>query len=230
MQNGQGSGASRARAVNPVDNSHGVKEEPRSMTSTTLVTDAKADCPRAWERLVGSYSPRIRRWCRSAGLNEHDAFDVLQNVLLALHRNLHAFSREGGVGSFRRWLRTITNSKLHDFWRRQGRHPGPGGTTWHQVLQQIAEPDDSADSSIGELARSDDRRCRALAEVRSESSKRDWMIFEQIVLEEHSAKDVAEKLNVSENTVYLVKSRLIKKVRERHHKLESSSDDASVER
>ena len=36
----------------------------------------------AWEEFVRIYSPQVLRWCRSYGLQESDAADICQDVLV----------------------------------------------------------------------------------------------------------------------------------------------------
>src|SRR4051794_25181714 len=45
----------------------------------------------AWLEFLRRYGPRIHNWCRRWGLQEADAQDVTQNVLLKLTRAMQAF-------------------------------------------------------------------------------------------------------------------------------------------
>ncbi len=54
----------------------------------------------------------------------------------------------------------------------------------------------------------------ALAQVRSEVTNRDWSIVEQLVLEDKRPAEVAEEFGVSPNVVYLVKSRILSRLRD----------------
>src|SRR5262245_40923759 len=80
-----------------------------SETSPTLLgrlRQTPAD-PAAWNAFVLRYGPRIYRWCRSWHLQEPDAQDVTQNVLVQLVTTMQTFTyRE--TGSFRGWLKTVT--------------------------------------------------------------------------------------------------------------------------
>jgi DNA-directed RNA polymerase specialized sigma24 family protein len=54
----------------------------------------------------------------------------------------------------------------------------------------------------------------AIAQVRSEVTNRDWSIVEQLVLEDKRPAEVAEEFGVSPNVVYLVKSRVLSRLRD----------------
>ena len=64
-----------------------------SATHVSLLARLRLD-PRdqaAWDAFVERYGPRIFRWCRGRGLQESDAEDVTQNVLLDLGRQMRTF-------------------------------------------------------------------------------------------------------------------------------------------
>ncbi len=63
-------------------------ENESDSISTSLLEQVRADRPEAWERLVDLYSPLIYRWCRQAGMAEHDAADLLQEVFSAVLSHL----------------------------------------------------------------------------------------------------------------------------------------------
>ena len=69
-------------------------EGTESRTSTSLLLRAQADDEDAWRQLVETYSRRIYRWCRQAGLQPADAGNVVQEVLQALARKLPDFRRD----------------------------------------------------------------------------------------------------------------------------------------
>jgi RNA polymerase sigma-70 factor (ECF subfamily) len=79
-----------------------------SQTSTTLLRRLRENPsdPAAWGDFVDRYGRLIFRWCRQWGVQEADAEDVTQNVLVELLRQTRGF-RYDPAGSFRGWLRTI---------------------------------------------------------------------------------------------------------------------------
>jgi RNA polymerase sigma-70 factor (ECF subfamily) len=66
---------------------------------------------RAWEEFVQRYGPRIFQWCRRWGLQQADAEDVTQGVLLRVAQRMRTFRYDPGR-SFRAWLKKVA----HDAW------------------------------------------------------------------------------------------------------------------
>jgi len=71
---------------------------------------APAD-PAAWEEFVRRYGPRIHAWCRGWGLQDADAQDVTQDVLLEIARKVRDFHFDP-TRSFRAWLKTLAHGCL----------------------------------------------------------------------------------------------------------------------
>src|ERR1700722_16936451 len=81
------------------------------------------DDPHAWTLFVERYQPRIRRWCITWGLQDSDADDVAQNVLVKLFAALRKFQYDP-TRSFRAWLKTVAQHAWSDFVSARRRHPG----------------------------------------------------------------------------------------------------------
>ena len=74
----------------------------------------------AWSAFVNRYGPQIHAWCLRWKLQDADAQDVTQMVLLKLVRHLPDFAYDPSR-SFRGWLRTLTAHSWSDFIRDQVR-------------------------------------------------------------------------------------------------------------
>src|SRR5262245_18223619 len=70
----------------------------------------------AWGEFVACYGRRIHGWCRQWGLQEADANDVTQTVLLKMLRAMQAF-RYDPSQRFRGWLKTVTHHAWQDLVR-----------------------------------------------------------------------------------------------------------------
>ena len=82
-------------------------------TSLTLLGRLRRD-PKdqaAWSEFVARYGPRILQWCRGWGLQESDAQDVTQDVLLMLNGLMARFVYDPS-GSFRGWLKTLAHAEF----------------------------------------------------------------------------------------------------------------------
>ena len=182
------------------------------MTSRTLLARARAADPTAWQRLVFLYSPLVRYWCGRWGLSGADADDVSQEVFQAVSAGLDGFHRDRPTDSFRGWLRGITRHKVLDFGRSRARHPtASGGTTAHQHLEQIADPVSSEDDDPVEQTTGLYQRAMEL--VRSEFEPKTWQAFWKTVVDDRSAKEVAEELGMTPGAVRVCKSRVLQRLR-----------------
>src|SRR5438132_7593471 len=74
----------------------------------------------AWSAFVLCYGPRIYEWCRLWHLQEADAQDVTQNVLVQMVNAMQTFTHRG-TGSFRGWLKTVTHHAWHKYLKQQQR-------------------------------------------------------------------------------------------------------------
>ncbi len=180
-------------------------------TSTSLLRGARGDDQVAWTRLVETYGRLVYRWCRRARLQAADAADVTQETLRAVARALKDY-RHGEPGqSFRGWLYRIAQNKIHDFHRRHQRSVGQGvggrdDNAWQWPVLEEASATGTAPLR-GELS-------AKLATIEREFSARNWQIFWRVAVDGQDTSDVATEFGVSTNVVRLVKSRVIKRLRE----------------
>ncbi|MEM7478590.1 MAG: RNA polymerase sigma factor, partial [Planctomycetota bacterium] len=107
--------------------------------STGLLGAVQAMDPSGWSRMVTTFGPIVYSWCRSSGVPESDAPDVVQEVFAAVARGIVGFEKNKTKGSFRSWLATITRNKIRDYFRQLAkRQEAQGGTQALQWLQEQA--------------------------------------------------------------------------------------------
>src|SRR5438874_1370543 len=87
-----------------------------SRTRVTLLGRLRADPTdqHTWAEFVDHYGPRIVTWCRTWDLQDADAQDVAQTVLLKLATTLRDFAYDPSR-SFRAWLKTVAHHAWLDF-------------------------------------------------------------------------------------------------------------------
>lgn len=106
-----------------------------------LITKALAGSAGAWSGLVRRYERRIYNYALRMVGHPDDASDLVQEVFMAVHRNLATFR---GESAFASWLFRIANYRCTDFLRRRRAFTS---------LDDVAElPDDHRDSSPSEIA------------------------------------------------------------------------------
>jgi RNA polymerase sigma-70 factor (ECF subfamily) len=67
-----------------------------------------------WDEFVDRYGRHIYRWCRQWKLQDADAEDVTQDILVKLTQKLRAFAYDPSR-SFRGWLKTVAHHAWRDF-------------------------------------------------------------------------------------------------------------------
>jgi RNA polymerase sigma-70 factor (ECF subfamily) len=165
------------------------------------------DQPDAWGRFVELYTPLLLYWARKRGLQPHDAADLVQDVFTTLVQKLPEFTYDRRK-SFRNWLRTVLVNKWRD---RQRRHALPV-TAGAEALAEIAAPDDRDAFWEGEHRRHLLRR--ALELMQAEFTPATWKACWEFAAEGRPAADVAAELGISENAVYIAKSRVFRRLRQ----------------
>jgi RNA polymerase sigma-70 factor (ECF subfamily) len=160
----------------------------------------------AWRRLVQLYTPLLFSWAQRAGLSQHDAADLVQDVFVVLLQALPTFQYDRN-GRFRGWLRTITLNKLRDRKRR-------AALVEQQPLELSAEPElpDSAEA-FWEAEYHKELTQRALELIQADFAPTTWKACWELVARERPAADVARELGISENAVYLARCRVIRRLR-----------------
>lgn len=181
-------------------------------TSSALLLRVRdpADHP-AWSRLVALYTPLLADWIGRAGIPPHDADDLVQEVLLAVAREMPTFRYDRDKGSFRGWLRTILVNRVR-YTRRSGKRCGPAETDAGIDLDALADP---ASELSREWDAEHDRHVAAglLGAVRHEFGVKVWASFLGVVVDGKRPADVAADLGTSVDAVYQARSRVLARLR-----------------
>ena len=83
-------------------------------TSATLLRRLRDPADReAWGRFAENYGRRIHAWCRRWNMQEADAEDLTQGLLVKIPTKMRSFTYDPNVGSFRAWLKTVVRH-AHD--------------------------------------------------------------------------------------------------------------------
>src|SRR5262249_32966940 len=154
------------------------------------------------------YGPKILQWCRRWHLQEADAQDVAQDVLLKLHGRMASFSYDAS-GSFRAWLKTLA----HHAWRdlvndRRRAGIGTGDTRMAGLLNDLAAGEDLAGNLQEEFRR--ELLDQAMARVKARVSSPTWDAFRLTALEGFSGAAAAAQLQMRTAQVYRANSKVKK--------------------
>ena len=194
-----------------------------SQTSPSLIVRLRrtpAD-ERAWEEFCRRYGRQILVWCRQWSLQEADAQDVTQTVLLTLAERMRNFDYDP-AGSFRGWLRTVTLNA----WRKLASgHQRAGAGSGDSVVNRLLQTVEARDDLVAKLEEEFDRELleEASLRVRLRVEPHTWDAFRLVALEGRSGAEAASRLGIKVAAVFVAKGRVQKMLREEIELLEHAS-------
>jgi RNA polymerase sigma-70 factor (ECF subfamily) len=176
-----------------------------------------------WAEFVAHYGGKIYAWCRKWKLQEADAQDVTQNVLLKLAKGMRQFTYDPSR-SFRGWLKTLTYHAWSDFIK-NSRRPGQGSgdSQMESVLQSVEGRSDL----VKHLEEEFDRELleEAMLRVRLRVAPQTWQAFQLTVLEGLSGAETAERIPMQVGQVFVAKRRVHNMLRDEVRKLEGPNTE-----
>ena len=173
----------------------------------------------AWSEFEARYGPRIEAWCRRWGLQDADAKDVVQTVLVRLAVKMRGFRYDPGR-SFRAWLKTLTHHAWSDYVSdRQRMVSIEANTGAQEALMSLAAADDLQQR----VAEAFDLELLDLAtrQVRKRVAEHTWEAFRLTALDGKPAVEAAAVLGISVVQVFKARSNVQKMLRETIAGLES---------
>jgi RNA polymerase sigma factor (sigma-70 family) len=172
----------------------------------------------AWGSFVQRYGRRIYLWCRRWQLQEADAENVTQNVLLILSKQLREFQYDP-TGRFRSWLKTVTHHAWSKYVTGEQKHGrGSGDSRTVGLLHSLEARDDLA----AKLEEEFDREVLELAMLRvaQRVETHTWRAFQLLAMQGLPGAEVAAALEMPVGMVYVAKSRVQKMIQDEIRLLE----------
>jgi RNA polymerase sigma factor (sigma-70 family) len=182
---------------------------------------------RAWDQFVEIYAPLVFQLACRRGLQDADAADITQEVLVNVSRAMAHGKYRAGEGTFRGWLLTIARNEIHSLLAaRQRREQAGGGTTAQLQLAALPAPEETA-----AWDRDYEQRLFAWAaqRVQAEVQPATWRAFQRTALDRTSGEAVAAELGMTLAAVYLAKSRVMKRLREAVREVEDEGSGFGVQ-
>ena len=194
-------------------------EEAPTTRASLLIRLRDGQDVEAWRDFVQLYAPVVYGFARKRGLQDADASDLMQEVLRSVAGAVGRLDYDPHRGTFRGWLFTVTRNKLLDLREKLSRGQAAGGTSAQEVFGQQPAPEDEA------LWDEEFRRhvfAAAAEQVRKEFEDASWQAFWATAVEGKKAPEVAHALGISVGAVYIAKSRIQARLKERVAELSSS--------
>src|SRR5262245_24121429 len=190
-------------------------------THVTLLTQLRQDPfdQDGWGEFVDLYGRHIYRWCRQWKLQDADAEDVMQNILVKLIRKIRAFAYDPSR-SFRGWLKTVAYHAWRDF-EVSRRRPATGDDSQVEELMLTVEAREDLAQKLEEAFDLELLEA-AKVRVRLRVAPQTWEAFRLIALEGLPVAEVATRAHLQAAMVYVAKSKVQKMLQEEIRNLERS--------
>ena len=190
-----------------------------------LIRVADARDQAAWEQFARIYRPVVYNVARMRGLQDADAQDVAQQVLLSVSKSLPNWERRDESTRFRHWLCRIARNATINMLTRQPKDRAIGGG-----LVPVDIPENQVDSELdSRLVREYRRQLfrQAAEHVRSRADATTWQAFAMTMIDGLTIAEAAERLQRSEAVIYAARSRIMRRLRDTVKIMEEDADECS---
>jgi len=189
-------------------------------TRVTLLNQLRQDPSdqAGWDEFVERYGRHIYRWCRQWRLQDADALDVTQDILVKLIQKLRAFPYDPSR-SFLGWLKTVAHHAWRDFDDSRRHAPRATGASQVQDLMLTLEAREDLAQKLEEAFDLELLETAKLR-VRLRVAPHTWEAFRLMALEGLPVAEVAARVKMQVAMVYVAKSKVQKMLQQEIGKLE----------
>jgi len=176
----------------------------------------------AWSQFDARYRPIVVAFARKLGLGESDAADVAQETIFQFLQEYRDGKYDRERGRLRSWLVGIARFRVAGIYRKKGVKREYRGES-----AMVSLPNDDECSTLWDNERRTVILQLAMEELRATTKSHDRTIkaFEMVALNQVPVATVAEELEMSDQEVYLAKSRTAKRLRTIIERLEQTYDE-----
>jgi RNA polymerase sigma factor (sigma-70 family) len=169
----------------------------------------------AWLEFLAIYEPLVYGLARRRGLQDADARDLCQDVFRAVAKAVRGWTPDPSRGSFRGWLFRIARNLLINHLRHERRQTRATGDS--DVLRLLDAQPTNGDEHARKVEFEYRRRLFQVAArgIEAEFTAATWQAFWQTAVESLPVVRVAEALEMSVGAVYIARSRVLARLRER---------------
>lgn len=175
---------------------------------------------RAWSEFVSIYEPAIYAFARNKGLQDADARDLCQEVLRSVAKAIDRWDPDPCKGPFRAWLFRIARNLLINLAASERRQPRGSGDSDVRRWIETLPAGESSDSVLFDIEYKRRLFQWAAQTIRHEFAESTWTAFWKTAIDDLKSADVARELKISTGAVYIARSRVIARLRERINQVE----------
>jgi RNA polymerase sigma-70 factor (ECF subfamily) len=191
-------------------------------TRNSLLVQVKDPLNReAWEQFAQIYRPVIYRLARQRGMQDADAQDLSQQVLMSVAAAIGRWENSDESVRFRHWLRRVVKNAILNALSRKPQDLAVGGSSVRELLEEHPDADPETEQQI-ELEYRRELYLRAAEIVQTDVAPDTWKAFEMTVLQALPIQEVATQLSKSVGTIYASRSRIMRRLRDEAERLENT--------
>lgn len=170
---------------------------------------------RTWNEFYQTYWRLVYSVATKSGLTREEAFDVVQETIIAIARQVQKGQYDPRAGSFKAWLLQMTRWRILDVFRARKRQPSLSNQgnadsedSQNLAMERLSSEKDNLLESIWDREWRDNISSAALERVKAKVSPRQFQIFDCYVMKGWGVKKTAEALGINAAQVYLAKHRV----------------------
>ncbi|MCH8251927.1 MAG: sigma-70 family RNA polymerase sigma factor [Planctomycetes bacterium] len=187
----------------------------RTITNTQLLDDLRnPGNETVWQQFVNRYMPMIVKYAVRAGLRSADAEDAAQQTMIAFCTAYQQGKYDREKGRLRFWLYGIARNQIKSVFKRRAKQEVQVAEDTAQTDFFARQPDEADLEKVWEEEWREAVLRQCLEEVHREFDAKSIEAFELFAWKGLPAQEVAERLDMTPNAVFIVKSRILKRIRE----------------
>ena len=176
----------------------------------------------AWHEFVEIYRPVILRLARQKGMQDADAEDVAQQVLVAIAKAVEQREHDPKRAKFRTWLHRVAHNAILNALTRGRPDRGSGDSALLAVLNG-QESQAGPDSDLLRLEYRREVFRWAARRIRQEFQQGTWDAFWLTAVEGQSVEAVAHELGKNPGAIYAARSRVMQRIQQKVIEYESET-------
>ncbi len=171
----------------------------------------------AWLIFHRIYAPMLRNFCRRLGLDDVDADDVCQEVLMIAHRSLCDGAYDPKKGRFRGWLYGVTRKRALTAHRARQRRTRAQAVPREDGVDLLGAIPDTREETQREIWEQEwrfamlDEALRQLQPTLGEKVYRSFVLYG---VQRQPVEEVAETLGIAVASVYTYKTRVLNAIKQ----------------
>jgi RNA polymerase sigma-70 factor (ECF subfamily) len=176
----------------------------------------------AWLEFVSLYEPTTYRLLRRQGLQDADAQEIVQQLFMAVSRNIDRWDPSKERGSLRGWLRRVTRNLVINWLKQRQRRVVATGDSNLQAMLDMLPANSDPDTVEFDLELRRAIFHQAAERVQGEVRPATWQAFWETAVAGTSAVDAAQKLQMTVGAVRVSKCRVLTRLQSVVKELETN--------